>query len=151
MLFTTGRPLNKRSTIGGNKSSFDKDKKKATSQGLPRVWWPSPIDDKRRRRWCWWWGLIFNWGQSINFWARDYYKYDFTLAPTLGDWEIEICRCQNFVQSLISTFGDTLLTTEQPSSYIDTLQLSHILTKTFACSLEFNSARWQRDVRTVEI
>ena len=66
---------------------------------------------------------------SINFWARDYYKYDFTLAPTLGDWEIEICRCQNFVQSLISTFGGTLLTTEQLSSYIDTLQLSHILTK----------------------
>ena len=27
---------------------------------------------------------------SMNFWARDYYKYDLTLAPTLGDWEIEI-------------------------------------------------------------
>ena len=62
VFFTTGRPLNKRSTIGGNKSSFDKDKKKATSQGLPRVWWPSPIDDMSRRRWCWWWGLIFDWG-----------------------------------------------------------------------------------------
>ena len=50
---------------------------------------------------------------GVRFLGRDYYKYDFKCAPTLGDWEIEICRCQNFVQSLIGTFGDTLLTTEQ--------------------------------------